>query len=676
MTDPSAFSPEQASDPGTSAQDMAAIAAERPDLWPALAANPSLYPDLRQWLGQIDDPAVKEALAASEHRAGSTGEERSAAEAAPVPPPPPPPPAGGPAGSVPPAPTAAGSPVPPPPPGSPAGSVPLAPTAAGSPVPPPPVAPARGTRRRRPRAWGIEAAVLAVVLVLGGGAYAVYAHFFQRGASSPEAAMDYVSQAVQDKDVITLFKMVSPAEIDTVSDSAEAVRKNDGDTGKSSKADPDKLISKDALDSYLEAINVTSSEMDYSIDRKSDDLAIATVSSWNLKANVDQSLATTLRTRYESAKGEPLNGDEEDFFDDLDFSDASYNGDVADSFSEDIPLELVMVQEEGRWYVSPTMTVAQWSYRDRARYDDDVKAPSYNAEFTSAKGAATAEDAVENLTESVLDARRPSDLLDDDVVGMLSLPERRLAMVYGPTMIGEDHEFSERASESMQVDWKLTSTSIGSGKAVVRPGHSTVTLNPNDSDRKVTLAFDDDTVDVTTSASENNTASVDFTRQLANPDHLGVVAEKSDGTWHVSYSGTIVNIFSLRPSQGALDKLANTLTDWGMDSDDADDLAEEVTQSAAIATPVLVVADVAQQLKDLDWENDSYSSDPPSRSSSGSSNSSLRSSCSAGNMADCDSLFYSSPYGSDDESFGKSCGGRSPSMRSGGDCKSTYGTRH
>ena len=121
MTDPSAFSPEQASDPGTSAQDMAAIAAGRPDLWPALAANPSLYPDLRQWLGRIDDPAVKEALAASEHQAGSTSEERSEAEAAPVPPPPPPPPAGGPAGSVPPAPAAALSPAPPPPALSPRG---------------------------------------------------------------------------------------------------------------------------------------------------------------------------------------------------------------------------------------------------------------------------------------------------------------------------------------------------------------------------------------------------------------------------------------------------------------------------------------------------------------------------------------------------------------------------
>ena len=69
MTDSSEFSPEQASDPGTSMQDMARIAAERPDLWASLAANPSLYPDLRKWLGQVDDPAVKEALNASAQQA-------------------------------------------------------------------------------------------------------------------------------------------------------------------------------------------------------------------------------------------------------------------------------------------------------------------------------------------------------------------------------------------------------------------------------------------------------------------------------------------------------------------------------------------------------------------------------------------------------------------------------
>lgn len=45
-------------------------------------------------------------------------------------------------------------------------------------------------------------------------------------------------------------------------------------------------------------------------------------------------------------------------------------------------------------------------------------------------------------------------------------------------------------------------------------------------------------------------------------------------------------------------------------------------------------------------------------------------------MGDCDSLYYLSPSGSSEESFGKSCGGRDYSMSYGGSCKSTYGSRY
>ena len=90
MTDSSAFTPAQAADPGTSAQDMAQIAAERPDLWPSLAANPSLYPDLRQWLRQVGGPDVQAALTASEQQTASVYaaqlENRQTGEAA-LPPP-------------------------------------------------------------------------------------------------------------------------------------------------------------------------------------------------------------------------------------------------------------------------------------------------------------------------------------------------------------------------------------------------------------------------------------------------------------------------------------------------------------------------------------------------------------------------------------------------------------
>lgn len=63
MSDPRAYTPEMAADPALSQADMQQIAASRPDLLPALAANPALYPQLRQWLENHPDPAVKAALA-------------------------------------------------------------------------------------------------------------------------------------------------------------------------------------------------------------------------------------------------------------------------------------------------------------------------------------------------------------------------------------------------------------------------------------------------------------------------------------------------------------------------------------------------------------------------------------------------------------------------------------
>ena len=822
MTDSSEFSPEQASDPGTSMQDMARIAAERPDLWASLAANPSLYPDLREWLGQVDDPAVKEALNASaqqaagqvpvedapaaeagsteeasepaaegdapagedpveeaptaetpaaEAEAGSTeeaselaaeagpvedapaaeeaptaetvsieeasepaaegdapagedpveeaptaetpaaeaeadpAEEESAAEAGPAEDAP----AGedpveeaptaetpaaeaeadpaeeesaaeaGPAEDAPAAeevPTAAMG-TPPPPPSAPTAAMgappppPFAPTAAMG-APPPPPARAGGKRRRKK--WVPIAAVLAVVLAVGGGTFAVYTYLTQRGAASPDEVMSTVSQAIADKDPISMFKMVSPSEIDTVADSADAIRDGGSDSRKgSSKADPGALLSKDAINSYLEALDVSSSEMTYSVDQKSDDLAIATISSWHLDVSVNQSLADTLRTRYQSAKGSSLTDEEEEFFSDLDFSDLSYDGDVADDFRDDIPFEIVMIKEDGRWYISPLMTSAQWNYRDRAQWDDDVESPDYDADFDSVKGADSPEAAVQNLTEAILDARRPSDMLDDSVTGLLSLPERRLAMVYGPVMIGDDRKFSERASENVKIDWDLTSTDIGGGQAVVHPGNSKITLNPDDEDEKITLEFKGNTMKVKTPASEHNTASVDFTRQLENPDRLGVVVEKSDGTWHVSSSGTIVNIFSLRPSERALDKFSDILEDLGVDPDDSDDLADTITQSVAIATPILVGIDIAEQLQDVEWREPYRPSYDSYDSYSGYSTADYYSQCTSGDMSACDRLYYASSSGSFDESYGKSCGGRNYSLDYGGQCESKYG---
>lgn len=52
----------QALDPNTPALTLAKIAEVAPELRPALALNPSTYPALVEWLGQIGDPAINEAL--------------------------------------------------------------------------------------------------------------------------------------------------------------------------------------------------------------------------------------------------------------------------------------------------------------------------------------------------------------------------------------------------------------------------------------------------------------------------------------------------------------------------------------------------------------------------------------------------------------------------------------
>ena len=158
MTDSSAFTPAQAADPGTSAQDMARIAAERPDLWPSLAANPSLYPDLRQWLRQVGGEEVQEALTALEQQTASMhvvqAENRGAGETAP----PPPPPTGGFSGAVPPsAPSVAYASVPPP----------SAPSAAYAPAPLAPVPPTGPKSSNTTAAVGIAIFLSVIVLAIG-----------------------------------------------------------------------------------------------------------------------------------------------------------------------------------------------------------------------------------------------------------------------------------------------------------------------------------------------------------------------------------------------------------------------------------------------------------------------------------------------------------------------------
>ena len=54
----------QAADPSTPAATLAQIVQDAPTLRAAVASNPTTYPTLLEWLGQLGDPEVDAALAA------------------------------------------------------------------------------------------------------------------------------------------------------------------------------------------------------------------------------------------------------------------------------------------------------------------------------------------------------------------------------------------------------------------------------------------------------------------------------------------------------------------------------------------------------------------------------------------------------------------------------------
>lgn len=56
------YTSDVAADPATPLEVLADIAAKEPSLRPYIAANPSTYPELLQWLSNLGDPAVDEAL--------------------------------------------------------------------------------------------------------------------------------------------------------------------------------------------------------------------------------------------------------------------------------------------------------------------------------------------------------------------------------------------------------------------------------------------------------------------------------------------------------------------------------------------------------------------------------------------------------------------------------------
>ena len=409
-------------------------------------------------------------------------------------------------------------------------------------------APQQGAKKSRGKmAAIISVIVVAVLVVIGGGAFALTRFLPGAGGfATPNALANSVSSAFDSNKLANLAPALAPSEL-------EAATLWQKDYKANGKADWTKLMSPEAMADYIGQIDISKSTIEHTVDEKSENLSLITITKWEGEITVKPELADKFREYYEKAKGDKLTADESKMFDDLKreiSEEPNYSGNILQRLFNTDKLTLVSVKEGGKWYISPVMTMAE----QMVSYSSVT--PNYGADFTNVEGAKSPEEAVSGMVDAL---RNGAGMGDKDFYRFLDLPERRVAAVYGGS------GSTGGVGDSNQVNWGLTSTKV-SGGAVVNFGTTSITF---DGSYKVEFNNDTVTYSYTDSSSGYNSRytspkpqsqTVRFTEGLVNPERLGVFAVQDNTGWHVSFISTIGNLTLLEATDAAVNEAVNGMS--------------------------------------------------------------------------------------------------------------------
>ena len=409
-------------------------------------------------------------------------------------------------------------------------------------------APQQGAKKSRGKmAAIISVIVVAALVVIGGGAFALTRFLPGAGGfATPNALANSISSAFDSNKLANLAPALAPSEL-------EAATLWQKDYKANGKADWTKLMSPEALADYIGQIDISKSAIEHTVDEKSDNLSLITITKWEGEITVKPELADKFRENYEKAKGDKLTADESKMFDDLKrqiSEEPNYSGNILQRLFNTDKLTLVSVKEGGKWYISPVMTMAE----QMVSYSSVT--PNYGADFTNVEGAKSPEEAVSGMVDAL---RNGAGMGDKDFYRFLDLPERRVAAVYGGS------GSTGGVGDSIQVNWGLTSTKV-SGGAVVNFGTTSITF-----DGSYKVEFNNDTVtysyaDSGSSYNSRYTSSkpqsqtVRFTEGLVNPERLGVFAVQDNTGWHVSFISTVGNLNLLEATDAAVNEAVNGMS--------------------------------------------------------------------------------------------------------------------
>ncbi len=427
-------------------------------------------------------------------------------------------------------------------------------------------APQQGAKKSRGKmAAIISVIVVAVLVVIGGGAFALTRFLPGAGGfATPNALATSISSAFDSNKLANLAPALAPSEL-------EAATLWQKDYKANGKADWTKLMSPEALADYIGQIDISKSTIEHTVDEKSENLSLITITKWEGEITVKPELADKFREHYEKAKGDKLTADESKMFDDFKREiekESTFSGNILRQLLDRDELRFVSVKEGGKWYISPVMTMAE------QMYPTSTVTPNYGADFTNVEGAKSPEEAVSGMVDAL---RNGAGMGDKDFYRFLDLPERRVAAVYGGS------GSTGGVGDSIQVNWGLTSTKV-SGGAVVNFGTTSITF-----DGSYKVEFNNDTVTYSYADSGSGynsrytspkpqSQTVRFTEGLVNPERLGVFAVQDNTGWHVSFISTVGNLTLLEATDAAVNEAVNGMSSSfgsgsGVSSNELRDLA-------------------------------------------------------------------------------------------------------
>ena len=565
MTEPTHFTAAQAADPATSAALLADIATHRPDLRAAVAANPSAYPDLLTWLASFGDPAIDAALAQRSAPAKGPAAATGSGFA-------PQPAAGAAAASG----AALGAYAQQQGEGQPATQAYGQAQAYGQPqahgqqqaygqtFAQGPAAGAWGappTQKKSRRPLWIGVGVVGV-LAIGGGAFAANALWFSKvgGAASPEAAVTQMIEGAADKDLVSVYGVMSPAEVSQISTGYDLFLRHMDDI--------DDDGAKDSLDAYLDAMDLELSDLEVEVEDIEDGLAKVSITSGSLEVDADadklgDAVIDTLDRAKESAlwdefaeMSEVPSDDEireqistavEELpvtvtVEDLAFDPSGLSLDAIESFDGDVDVPdepsaetidpfLMVVEEDGDWYVSPYLTAMEYAYVSAGGERGSLPSDDLAGAFDSPEAAAV------GFVDGLKAYAETGEM--DEYLKALPLADRRTAALYGSTDSMDDGELQEMQEtlEQLEVEASFSLRDEDDGVAWLMLDSLTISGDVDGQSGSIAIDAECFEADVDGEQVKGCLEDIPALVELGIGD-LSLVAVEEDGSWYISGLGT------------------------------------------------------------------------------------------------------------------------------------------